>query len=289
MRSTLYALAAVALWASLATLGVALRQMPPLLLTGLALMVGSVPCWPWMLRQCALWRLPWSTWLLGAGTLFGYHFALFMALRWAPPVEVNLINYLWPLLIVLLAPVYLPGVRWSMAKLLAGLMGFAGAGVAILGGATTEVTVGASWPGYALAALAAVLWSNYSLQSKRLSLLGRAFPTVAIGAFGLVAGALSVIGHVVLEPTFALTKNDALLVMLIGLGPLGLAFLLWDQALKLGDAQWVGLLSYLTPLGSTLLLMLFTGRAWQPSVLLSAALIIGAGALGSRTNAKGRS
>jgi drug/metabolite transporter (DMT)-like permease len=28
--------------------------------------------------------------------LFGFHFFLFLALRHAPPVEANLVNYLWP-------------------------------------------------------------------------------------------------------------------------------------------------------------------------------------------------
>ena len=40
-------------------------------------------------------------WALGIGGLFGYHALYFAALRWAPPAESGLINYLWPLLIVL--------------------------------------------------------------------------------------------------------------------------------------------------------------------------------------------
>ena len=43
MHPNLYALGAIALWASLASLGVALKHVPPFLLTGLALVIGSVP------------------------------------------------------------------------------------------------------------------------------------------------------------------------------------------------------------------------------------------------------
>ena len=43
MTGTLCALAAIALWATLASLGVALAHVPPFLLTGLALVIGSVP------------------------------------------------------------------------------------------------------------------------------------------------------------------------------------------------------------------------------------------------------
>src|SRR5436309_2068963 len=100
MHPNLYALAAIALWASLATLGVRLAHVPPFLLTGLALLVGSLPSWlhwrDWRVRPAAL--------LLGVYGLFGFHFLLFIALRHAPPVQANLVNYLWPLFIVVLAP-----------------------------------------------------------------------------------------------------------------------------------------------------------------------------------------
>ena len=125
----MFALGAIALWATLASLGIALAHVPPFLLTGLALVIGSVPAWP-LLRQ---WRVPASTLALGVYGLFGYHFLLFVALRNAPPVEANLVNYLWPLLIVVLAPVLLPGMRLRPAHALAAVAGFAGAAIAILG------------------------------------------------------------------------------------------------------------------------------------------------------------
>ena len=114
MQANLYALGAIGLWATLASLGVTLGHVPPFLLTGLALVIGSVPAWP-LVRQ---WRVPARTLLLGIYGLFGYHFLLFIALRLAPPVEANLVNYLWPLLIVVLAPVFLPGLRLKSAHVL---------------------------------------------------------------------------------------------------------------------------------------------------------------------------
>ena len=44
-------------------------------------------------------RQPPLAWLHGVGGLFGYHALYFAALALAPPVEANLLNYLWPLLI----------------------------------------------------------------------------------------------------------------------------------------------------------------------------------------------
>ena len=67
----------------------------------------------------------------------------------------------------------------------------------------------------------------------------------------------------------------------MGLGPLGAAFFLWDRALKLGDPRQIGILSYVTPLASTLLLMIVSGRALSWSIALAATLIIGAAVLGT--------
>lgn len=116
MQANLYALGAIALWASLASLGVSLTHIPPFLLTGIALIIGSVPAWPFVLRDPYQWRIPARTLALGVYGLFAYHFLLFIALRHAPPVEANLVNYLWPLLIVVLAPVVLPGVALRLHR-----------------------------------------------------------------------------------------------------------------------------------------------------------------------------
>lgn len=273
IHPNLYALGAIAMWASVASLGVALQHVPPFLLTGLALVIGSIPAWP-LFKQ---WKVPPRTLALGIYGLFLYHFLLFVALRTAPAVEANLVNYLWPLLIVVLAPLFLPGLTLKKAHVLAALAGFAGAAIAILGGGGTASGAW-SW-GYLLAALSAFIWASYSLWTRRVD----PFPTAAIGLFGLVSGVLSLLCHLALEPRVELTSRDWLLVAVMGFGPLGAAFFLWDKALKGGDARHIGILSYLTPLASTALLVAVTGRAFSASILLAAALIIGAAVVGTRS------
>lgn len=277
MPANLYALGAIALWALLASLGVSLKHVPPFLLTGVALLVGSLLALPFVLRDRALWKIPATTLALGIYGLFGFHFLLFIALRHAPAVEANLVNYLWPLFMVVLAPLFLRGVRLRGVHVAAALLGFAGAAIAILGAAGGPATGGWSW-GYLPALGSALIWASYSLMTKRVA----AFPTAAIGLFGLVSGLLSLLCHWVLEPAAALSAQDWLLLAVMGLGPLGAAFFLWDKALKLGDARQIGILSYLTPLGSTALLMGVSGRALSWSIGLAAAMIIGAAVLGTR-------
>ena len=286
MQANFYALGAVALWATLAALGVALGHLPPFLLTGIALMVGGSLAVPFVLRDKRQWQVTHRTLALGVFTLFGFHFLLFIGLRLAPSVEVNLINYLWPLFIVVLAPLYVRGLHLTGAHVLAALLGFGGAVIAIMGGRDAAAT-GTAFDsrvmlGYALALGSALIWANYSLQTKRLAQEGKGFPTAAIGLFGLVSGGLSLLCHWVLEPSVTLSVRDAGLLAVMGLGPLGAAFYLWDKALKLGDPRPIGLLSYFTPLASTALLMVVSGRALTWSVAAAAALIVSAALIGTR-------
>lgn len=275
MQANLYALGAIALWASLASLGVSLTHVPPFLLTGIALIIGSVPAWPFVLRDPSQWRIPLRTLALGVYGLFAYHFLLFIALRHAPPVEANLVNYLWPLFIVVLSPVVLPGVALRLPHVLAALLGFVGAAIAIAGGRELSGTL--AW-GYLPALAAAFIWATYSLLTKRVA----AFPTTAIGLFGLVSGVLSLLCHVALEPAASLQPRDWALLAVLGLGPLGASFFMWDKALKLGDARHIGILSYITPLASTALLIVVSGRQFSASIALATVMIIGAAILGMR-------
>lgn len=278
--SKLLALGAIVLWASLAMLGVRLAHLPPFWLTGVALLMGSVIALPLSRFDLSQWRIPLRTLALGVYGLFGFHFLLFIALRHAPPVQANLVNYLWPLGMVVLAPLFLPGMRLRLRQVLAALLGFAGAALAIVGGQSIEG--GLAW-GYAPALASALVWASYSLLTQRVP----PFPTSAIGLFAMVSGALSLLCHALLEPAAQVNAQDWPWLVLMGLGPLGAAFYLWDAALKRGNAQQIGLLSFLTPLLSTLILLWHRGEAISASVAVAAAMIVGAAWLGRQQDAKG--
>lgn len=278
MKADLLALAAIALWGSLAPLGVKLAHIPPFLLTGLGLLVGSLIALPLSRFRLALWRVPLPTLLVGIYGLFGFHFLLFMALRNAPAVEANLINYLWPLGMVVLAPVFLKGVTLHTRHVVAALVGFAGAAIAILGrGGAADAAVGFQ-SGYLLALASAFVWASYSLLTRRVP----SFPTAAVGSFAAASGVLSLACHAWLEPAVDLSAADMGLVALLGLGPLGGAFFLWDAAIKLGDTRRIGLLAFATPILSTVLLLITTGQPLQWNVAVAAALVVGAAVWGSR-------
>lgn len=265
------------MWASLATLATTLDHIPPLLLTGLGLLIGSLIALPLSgFRIKRIWPEP-KVLLLGVYGLFGYHVALFAGLQNAPAVQANLVNYLWPLLIVLLAPLIVRGTSLSLRQIAAAIAGFIGAGLAIVSG--SQLTGGFE-VGYLFALLAALIWSTYSLGVRAIG----QFETSAVGAFGLVAGSLAIAAHFLFEEPVAIAPIDILPLVLLGLGALGASFYLWAYALQNGQPQRIGLIAFLTPLLSTAMLVLTTGSVLSPLLLVSAALIFGAAWLGGRSD-----
>ena len=269
-RPSWLALAAIALWSSLAALAVKLRHIPPFLLLGSALMIGGLAG----ARSITARGLTPRVVLVGVYGLFAYHFCLFMALRLAPPIEANLLNYLWPLLIVLLSP-FFTAERPRVRHVAGASLGFAGA--ILLIGRGADAAAGA-WAGYGLAVAAALIWSTYSLMTKRMG----GVPTSAVAVFCLAAGALSLACHAIFEPPGALRAVDAPWILATGLGPMGAAFYLWDRAMKDGDPRAIGTLAYLSPLFSTLVLAICGQGRLTPAAAVSGAMIVAGAALGSR-------
>jgi drug/metabolite transporter (DMT)-like permease len=280
--ATVFALLAIALWGSLARLAVMAQPMPPFLLAGLALLVAGVLSLPFSWRS---WRVAPSALALGVYGLFGFHLFLFLALSLAPPLPANLINYLWPLLLVLLAPLVLGGERLSLTHVMAAIIGFAGAALAIASGAKSQGDTSAggvglgALAGYACAAISALIWATYSLFSQRIQATPQRFGTGAIGLFCLVSGTLALGCHALFETGYVLRAFDVWILIALGAGPMGAAFFLWDAALKRGDATKIGALAYLTPLLSTALLAIGKSAAdWRLPV--AAVLIVGAAVIG---------
>lgn len=271
-RAVLLALAALALWSSVAALSLKLRAVPPFLLIGVALTlgasVGARGLTPRGLKPGVL--------LLGVCGLFAYHLCLFTALRLAPPVETNLLNYLWPLLIVLLSPLLLENAALKPRHVLGALLGFSGAALLVAGSGRLGFPAGAL-PGYALAVAGALIWSVYSLLTKRFG----GFPTSTVSVFCLVSGLLSLLCHAALEPRHVPTPSEVPFLLFMGLGPMGASFYLWDRALKDGDPRVIGTLAYLTPLCSTALIAALGEGRLTASSAAAGVLIVGGALIGS--------
>lgn len=269
---------AVLMWALLALLTVASAPVPPLLLNALCFSVSGGMALVWLAatgRLGVLRSVPIAVYAFGTVGLFGYHFLYFSALRLAPPAEAGLIAYLWPLLIVLGSGL-MPGEKLRAGHVLGALCGFAGAALLIVSGIGQFQGAGT---GYALALMAALFWSSYSLISRRLGDV----PTAAVAVYCLASAALAGLAHLWLEePAWPEGTLGWAAVILLGLGPVGLSFFTWDIGVKRGDIQLLGTASYAAPLLSTLILVAAAMAPLTWSLVLAAMMITGGALMAAR-------
>ena len=274
--ATSIGLIAILLWSMLALFTAATGRIPPFQLNAMTFLVGGlVGVMSWIVRPQGLKALRQKpvVWALGIGGLFGYHALYFAALRLAPPAESGLINYLWPLLIVLFSSL-LPGEHLRRAHIAGALLGFAGVIVLIAGRGAFDARA-EYMPGYLCAFVAAFVWAGYSVLSRRFGQV----PTDAVAGFCLATALLSLVCHLAFETTvWPESTVQWLAVLGLGLGPVGAAFYVWDIGMKRGDIRFLGVASYATPVLSTLLLVV-AGYAEPTLTLALACGLIVAGAL----------
>ena len=103
----------------------------------------------------------------------------------------------------------------------------------------------------------------------------------ATSAASALSGALALVAHLALEPRHAFAAADLPWLALMGLGPMGVAFVAWSAALERGDPRTIGLLSFLTPLLSTLLLAATGGGRLTAAAGAALVLIVGGALLGT--------
>lgn len=273
--ATLIGFSAIVLWSLLAALTAAAGPVPAFQMNAMCFGVGAAAAMLLWIRQperARAIRQPVRVWAQGIAGLFGYHALYFAALRLAPPAEASLVNYLWPLLIVLFSSL-LPGDRLRGFHIAGALIGFAGVVTISLTAdlsARPEHTLG-----YALAFGAALFWGAYSVLSRRMA----SVPTDAVVGFCAATAALSLVCHLIFETTVWPSSPGAwAAVIALGLGPVGAAFYAWDIGCKRGDIRLLGVSAYAAPVLSTLALVA-SGHAQPTLALALACLLIVVGAL----------
>lgn len=274
--ATLTGFTAVLMWAVLALLTAASGRVPPFQLAAMTFLIGGllgVATWPF--RKNVLKTLPtdWRVWALGIAGLFGYHFVYFTAIRSAPPVEVSLLAYLWPLFLVAFSAL-LPGERLKWHHMLGVVIGLLGAGLVITRGEGFALTQGFGL-GHALGFACAIIWASYSVLSRRFGKV----TTDVVAGFCLVTSGLAFLCHLLFETTvWPESQGQWLAILGLGLFPVGAAFYTWDLGVKRGDIMALGASSYASPLLSTLVLIAAGFAPYHWSILI-ACLLITAGAV----------
>ena len=278
--ATLVGFTAILMWSLLSLLTVASGTVPPFQLAAMTFAIGGgigAATWLFRPRAAAALKQPAEVWALGVGGLFGYHALFFLALRLAPPAEAQLVNYLWPVLIVLLSA-FLPGERLRLHHFAGAMTALAGTVLLFVG--RGGITFAQDYlPGFAAAFVAAFTWAFYSVLSRRFA----AVPTDTVAGFCLATSALAAVFHLLFEQTqWPQTTGQWLAVAGLGIGPVGAAFYAWHIGVKRGDIRVLVVASYDAPLLSTLFLVLAGYTAGSAALVLAAMLIAGGGVLAAR-------
>src|SRR5258707_4894817 len=277
--ATLIGLTAILMWSLLAALTVATGKIPAFQLAAMTFAIGALTGFlTWIGRPGAIraLRQPPLAWIVGGGGLFGYHALYFLALRFPPPAEAGLLNYLWPLLIVRFSSL-LPGGRLLVHHIIGALLGLAGTALLFAGNGASFAP--GQIPGLIAAFVAAFVWATYSVMSRKL----KAVPTDAVAGFCLATAILAAIVHGFVEKTvWPETAAQWLAISALGVGPVGAAFFTWDVGMKRGDIRVLGAASYATPLLSTAFLIMAGYARPSANIVIAAVLIAGGGLIAAK-------
>jgi len=271
-KGNILGICAILLWSTLASFGVLASNIPPFQLTSMAFFVAFI-------IGAILWKkegkgilvhLKWplKVWVVGVCGLFGYHYFYFLAIQNAPAIEANLINYLWPLFIVLFSS-FLPNEKLRWFHMVGVSLGLIGVVFLVSNGGSFNFEA-RYIDGYIYAFIAALAWSSYSV----LSRLFGSVPTSAVGGFCGATAVLSLVCHFFFEVTIVPNITEFLVILALGLGPVGGAFFVWDYGVKKGDIQLLGSLSYAIPLLSTALLVVLGLSEPSSTIWVACAFII---------------
>jgi len=277
----LYALVAVAFWATSATafkLSLGHTGQLPLLLVASVASTGVFFAYLAATNRLRLLRAftreDWL-WSAGLGLLnpFLYYAILFKAYSLLPAQEAQPINFVWPLTLVLLS-IPLLGQRPRPASLLALFISFTGV-VVIAAHPTRPADIldlrFSSGPGVLLALGSTVIWALFWIINTK----DRCDEAVRLFANFVFASAYILVLALLLGPVRLGGWRGLFGGLYIGLFEMGLTFLAWLKALKTArsTAHVVNLI-YLVPFLSLLVIAWVLGEKILPSTLVGLLLVV---------------
>jgi len=272
------AVIAVGLWSTVATaFKIALRYLSPLELLAYSSLFSFLILLAFVAGRGRLGQvLSSSAADLGRSALLGllnpflYYVVLFAAYDRLLGQEALVLNYVWPIVLVLLSAVLLrqPLTIRSMAALLVSF-----AGVVMIAARGNPASMRFSDPlGVLLAVGSSVFWSLYwiyNVKDSREEAL-----KLCLGFF--FGSAASLIALLVVEGWSPPPWQGWVSALYVGLFEMGLTFLLWMKALQLSrTAALISNLVFLSPFMSLMFLHIVIGESILPSTLAGLVLIIG--------------
>lgn len=276
--ATLIGYGALLMWSCYALMVTVLKSVPTFEILSVVFLGGFavIAC---RLTKRGEWykiKQPWLVWVVGIGGIVGNDFTNIAALKAAPPIQVELINYLWPMLVVVLTSL-LPGERFTTKHFISGIVGLMGVYVLVT---HNQGLAGFNWSylqGYILALSGSLIWATYCIISR----YHQKTPMEMLGMYFGVGAVLSLICHFSYEATVIprLGQWGILLAMVVTTS--GLAYYCWDYSCKKGNVKLLSILTYGNPVLSAILLIIFTSAQYSHYLAIAASLVVLASVISS--------
>lgn len=281
--ATFYGFIAIIIWGVLALLGSFTKGIPAFQLLFICFFISTVIFFMYKLItldfRLVKTNLTIRDWLVGILGLYGFHFCYFMALKYAQPLEVSLIAYLWPLLFA----IFVTSKDKRLQAIIGGIVGFMGISF-IMSPSKVFSFYWQDLAGYLLAFCCALIWSAYSWYfsnkakaSIKANNAKEAFSQSIheIGYFSIFVSLLSFGSHLLLENShWEFNDKQIIAALFLGLGPVGGAFYLWQLSLKSGNQLLLSSLSYCSPLFTAIILSALGLSTWTINIVIAISLIL---------------
>ncbi|MHA1539422.1 MAG: DMT family transporter [Alphaproteobacteria bacterium] len=207
-----------------------------------------------------------STYILGVAGIGGYLVFWYLGFKFSPAIEANLLNYMWPILIILFSS-FLYRDKLKIHHILGIIISFIGCVFVItqdLNFAFKTLYI----PGYCAAFLGAIIWALYSTLTRRFS-----FKPETVAVFCLFSALITLCFHLTLETTYW-PQNPLEWGAVLLLGFTRISFMFWDYAMKKGHVKTIASFAYCIPIFSTILLVIFNRSPFYTNLLWGTILII---------------
>lgn len=200
--------------------------------------------------------------------IFLYYLLTFASLSLIPAQESSIVNYLWPIMVLILATLILKE-RMSIKKILAIIISFVGVWVVVSKGNLFNLNFSNSY-GVLFAFLGAISYGLFSVLGKKQN-----YEKITSMFFYYL---FSFILILIIAPFFTNIKFPTLMefmgLLWLGIFTSGIAYVLWFLALKYGETTKMSNLIYLTPFVSLIYIYLLTGEKILYSSIIGLIIVI---------------
>ena len=206
--------------------------------------------------------------VLGILGTYLYYILLYFGYANAKGIEVLIIQYCWPIFVIILSILILKE-RLNIRKVISIILGFSGVFLVLTKGNLTAIHLDNLFVD-SIVLIAAFVFGLFSVLSKRVRIDSLTLVTI----YFFTATVISFLSMISLSEFKLPTQETFLPIIINGIFVNGISYLFWIGALKIGKASFLAPFVFLTPVISTILLIVFFKEPFETIYLIGMISVI---------------